>query len=301
NYSRDGVQASLETHGKDVEEGKLLQSMGFQSDAPAQDNFTGAYQTKQVVSQAHNAKVGQTPFEISAPRSILSYEMRRQWEWFTSYGQTDEVRRQLAGALRNLDRIGKFTKWWYNLKQLAWRNEHIKGLVDYVNYNDLMKIKAEEWLNKANETAREWEKVPEGTRREAVAQALFDLTEMDYLSPRDRANGVVRLPFGWADFLRGQPPQHEVAALFAAARVHPADHAIIRRVAQDFAGFLNDVQKVMEDNLRKTFVSSPAELANALTKLHADFNEYRNKPYFPMVRFGEFTITVRDLASGKVV
>lgn len=301
NHALDGWQGSLITHGQDVEEGKLLQSMGFQSEAPSVDHFTEAFQQGEVLSQAKNASVTRKPFETSAADSMLTYDIRRQWEWFTNYGSTAEVRRELVNLKHEQDRIGKYTKWFWNLKQLAFRNENLKGLRDYVNFADLMRNKAEFWLQKANETARAWEKVPEGPRRQAVADSVFALTEMEYLSAAEKAAKTTRNPSGWMDFLSGLPPSGETLALFQKHNVSPQDYAMIRRISKDFWDFLEETKRVMEANLRKTFATSPAELALALTKLQADFAEMQNKPYFPMVRFGEFTITVRDEQTNKVI
>jgi len=303
----DETAGSLQRGGMQADESRLLASIGVGDARP--EAFAEAMRLSQHFSQAENAKASGLRFEDSAPSTMLTYEalnLRKLWERGTGYGEMPVTERELKNQRHQADRIGKFTKYFWGLHQLAWRNEHIIGLRMYLQHAEQMNQLATRWLKQADETAREWERVKSPERREAIAEAFFALSEMKYRLPSEVKAEVTRLPANWDSFLAGMPPVPggELDRLFKSVKVKSEDYAIIRRVQKDFMAFLDEVEAIRNGILLR--IHSGAKSAEALraaqAKLQAEMAEYRQKPYFPMVRFGEYILTIRDPAdSNKVV
>ncbi len=302
NHGRDEVQGALIRDGQGTEESQLLESLG-QGQAKA-DAWKEAHALSQKLSQAENAKASGLSFELSAPSTALTYEVRKLWERATGYGSSPAAERELINTAHEMDRIGKFSKYAWTLDQLAWANEkatNIGGLLDLVQHKEQMNQLQNAWVRRADETAKEWRKVTQQKRRDGITDTLFALSEMDYLSQAEKAAGAVRLPARWNDFLLKVPPAPgtELSNLFKKHGLDPRDYELVRRVNGDFAGFLTDVENVSLQVLQRKFGNSPQALQTATAALQKDMAEFRQKPYFPMMRFGEFTIAVRE--NGKVV
>lgn len=312
NNERDEVQGSLIREGRDVEESKLLAAVAGTPVKP--DVFREAFELKQKLSQGENARASGLSYEMSAPASGLTLEirnifkkgeMRKEWEQRTGYGSSQSVERELINVAHEGDRIGKFTKYWWHIGQLVRANENakeIQGLLNAYQHGEMMFILQNKWMQRADETAKLWLNEVKGTKRkEGVTNTLFALSEMDYLLPAERAAGIQRLPSNWDDFLNGVPPVAggELFRLFKKHGLDPRDYGIVRRVNNDFRDFLNESEAVSLKVLAKKFAGAPAVHAAAVAELTKDMAVFRSKPYFPMMRFGEFTIGVRE--NGKVV
>lgn len=220
------------------------------------------------------------------------------------YGeQNPEVRRQINGIFTDMDKVSWFSRLFFSIKQLAWRNQHITQLNEYTAFVDEMSAFRMAWIQRASDTVKIWDKfAPAGwTARKIEEQKtrlnnmLFWATEMRYLQPNEKPR---------------YPTQQELAAYMQRERVAPETFQLYQRIDGDFQLFLNEVERVMAENIQSrnttqgptgALVLSQAGQA-ALLKLQTDMAALRKKPYFPMVRFGEWTITVRDPATqDKVV
>jgi hypothetical protein len=212
----------------------------------------------------------------------------------------------LGNLFHEVDRIGRFSKTWISLRQLAQANEgrmapdgktFIPGIVplqELLQKGDLSDQLYSKWMQTATETVHAWDSGRSAESRDAIANAFFALTDMRYLSPAEQKAGVKRPPAGWDLFLSGQPASGELLQLFKDNKLKFKDQEIIRRVANDFKAFLEEARVSIAKKLTKKFATSPQLLQQALTKLQADFSVFALKPYFPMVRFGEFTLSAKQ-------
>jgi len=91
NHYRDEVQGSVLRAGQEADEGRLVQAITGVYSPP--DVFTSTAEVKQRFSQAENARETGMAFADSAPRSMLSYEVRRTYEKLSGVGETREERR----------------------------------------------------------------------------------------------------------------------------------------------------------------------------------------------------------------
>jgi hypothetical protein len=311
NAAKDGVEGSMLRSGQQVEESKFLSSMAAAD--PQADVWRQSFELSQHLSQAANARASGLSFDLSAPSSAITYEVRKLWERATGYGSSRAEERELINTAHEMDRIGKFSKYLWTLDQLIWANQpklvngqivgprELGGLFDLGQHKEQMNMLQNAWVTRADQTAKAWLQVTNQERRDAITNVLFSLSEMNYLSPAARAAKVSRLPTGWFEFLNGQPPPQgsELHAEFFKHKVRMVDHELIRKIHGDFSAFLSDVENVGKAVLGRKFANSPQVLQNAVMKLDAEMAEYRSKPYFPMMRFGEHITLVKE--QGKLV
>jgi hypothetical protein len=81
--------------------------------------------------------------------------------------------------------------------------------------------------------------------------------------------------------------------------VDPEAYAMREQIDQDFKSFITEVERYLLADANRRLLAGSPELARRTTKIKADFAAMRKQPYFPLMRFGKYTITVRD-ASGNV-
>jgi hypothetical protein len=196
--------------------------------------------------------------------------------------------RTVNGIRYEKDRISWFSKIFFGLHQLAWRNMHLFQLRTYLALCEQMNTKIMQWISRADDVAKAWDKLPED-QRNGLTEYMFWLTEMEYLTPPERAANVVR-----------HPTAQERQQYITQHRLGPDTVAAGLRVEQEFADYLSEVERVTIRNAQRTFATNPTGLAAELAAIAADMANLRAKPYFPMTRFGEYTITVRDPSNNSV-
>jgi hypothetical protein len=246
--------------------------------SPPPLGFSEAMQGKMAESQARNAQILRLPFEEAAPAQPETRQMKKV------FVQAGPGVPGLAPIAAQADRIGWFSKRWWGIKQLFQQNPHIHDLRNYVNTVEQMQNERANWLSRADTTARDWDgKVKSPQERKALADMFFWLTEMEYRSPQEKTNNVVR-----------HPTPAEVGAYFAANGIGPEGQAVYAQVNQDFQDFLREYETIAIANVNRIYANNPQGLQQALTKLQADLTNMRKKPYFPMTRFGEWTVLVKD-------
>lgn len=201
--------------------------------------------------------------------------------------------RYLHGQIETADKISKISKIFFNLQQLTWRNLHIPGLRDYTGLVEMFNARRMEWISRADNTLKDWDKnanLPE-REKEAITELLFWATEMEYRSPLEVRNKVVR-----------HPTPVELAAEMQRLGISQDGAAVYQQIGKDFDEFLSAIERVTIVNIGRT-ISDPATRQAAIAEVRADMAQLRNKPYFPMARFGEFHITVRNqfMSSNPVV
>lgn len=235
--------------------------------------------------QMHAAKVLGIPFDQAAPSQIETEGIKNILGNAFRGEHNKRVNRHLSGRSSQVglqaDRISWFSKIFFGLHQLAWRNQHVEQLRDYVSLAERWNAARMKWVSRADDTARKWEKLPTA-QRNALSDILFWATEMRYRTPAEVRANVIR-----------PPTQQELMAEFAARRMTPDAVALYSEVRQRFDDFLTDVERVSRQNIAAT-IRDPAQQQRALLELANDMAQMRRKPYFPMIRFGEWTITVRD-------
>ena len=279
-----------------IAENQLEQAITGRSEGQTVDPFMAIAAEKQQASQAANAKRLGVDFDVAAPAQPELAPLNAIFDRWGINNPTlgPMLNGQQLGA--EADRINWFTKLAISIKQMSWNNPHIQQLRDYVGAKDALNALRMKWIERAQETVKAWDKISGGNvAKDAVSDLLFWATEMEYLGPND--------PPRWFT-------QQELAAAAQRLRVTQQGMDIFRRVTADLQAYLVEVEQVMTETITNQYTSmgpngrlvlSPAGQAE-LNQLKADMAAMRMRPYFPMVRFGQWTVTIRDpAANGKVV
>ncbi len=280
NWERDEVQGSLIRHGNAAEENKLMRALSEPQTGPATDAFTAATERDGKLAAMDNDGV--------VPQ-VEVRNMRKIIERVTGLETSEETKKYLrqSGITQEADRIGYFTRIYWGLHQLVWRNPHVLGLLDYMQFTELFNQTISRWHARADEVARAWDQ--KNTKREQIGEYLFWAMEMKYLSPQEEAAKVVR-----------HPTRFEREAEMRRLGLSPDDRALVTQIEKEFAQFLNEVEQTSIENIRAT-VSNPIQASQAIMEVQAEMNKLRAKPYFPITRFGRYTVTVRDGSNTRIV
>lgn len=236
-------------------------------------------------SQRANAKRLGVPFEMGAPEQPEIMPMRNL---LRGAGLTPQQMRALGTTVDEADRITWFSKRWWGIHQLAWANPNIIELQDYTRTIESWIAMREQWVAKADAVAKRWDQLRPLAQREKLADLLFYMTEMRYLSANERRRKVVR-----------QPTQQEKQQAYVSFGLNAEAQALHAAIEKSFDDFLVEMENVSRASIQREFVGNPTGMHAALVELAADMAAMRMKPYFPMTRFGEWTLTVKDPTSGK--
>lgn len=244
------------------------------------------------VSQVENAKTLGVDINIAAPAQPEILPMRNILK---SNQLTAKQRKALKGVFAEADRISSFSKKWWGIHQLAWANPHISYLQSYKSIIEQWAAKVEMWISRADQVARDWDSELNQTDKANLAELLFYMTEMRYRTPQEVSTGVVR-----------HPTQQEIADAFRTYKLGPAAQQIYARIEGEFASFLQEIERISIAAIEREFLGQRVNGAisqaeqKALNELAAEMTALRAKPYFPMTRFGEYTLTVRDPQTRKI-
>lgn len=226
-----------------------------------------------------------------APQTIASVGMKKALEKLGV--ETLQVQATTAGTpippiqgiFGAIDKFNWFYKWFLSLGQVAERNLHILPLQKYRELATLAHIEQSNIMVHAQERLKEWRHLGRA-QADAVGRMLFDLTEMNYRTPAEVQKGVVRWPT--TAELQQMARQHGVSA---------AGLQVIRGVNSDFREALQ--RYVDQLLLQAQGISDPVKRAQAVSDVQKMHRLLMSRPYFPMTRYGEWTLTVRD-ASGRL-
>jgi hypothetical protein len=252
-----------------------------------QDEFAKAADDKATIEEILSAKRNGT---LDGEASSMESQSMR--DVFGNKKLKDKYKVNLTGqtfndVIYNLDVISWMKSNWYTMKQLAWKNPQVSWLRRHVALTENQVQRAMEWVARSSETARAWEKLP-GRQSEGLAKMMFWATEMKFRTRAEVLAKTVR-----------NPTRAEVLA--EARRLGLGADAVrmFDGITKDFGDFLTQMETVFTAQIRKQFANNPQDMAKALAKLTADMNAMRQKPYFPMTRFGKYVVHGKDPVTGK--
>jgi hypothetical protein len=277
-YVRGVGQAMFEQERRTKEQyitGEVVPPIGFDE----------ALQDARTESKQRNAKQLKLPYTMAASEQIETLPMRRLLRWRQ---MSAAQRAQLSGLANEADRIGRFSRQWWGIQQLMQVNPHFERGRYYLQIVEQWMAYKQYWINRAGQIAHSWDRLPR-VQRDALADYLFYMNDMQYLSRRERNTKVVRRP----SFAEQQQ---------AVKRFNLSGNTFIlaREVDKLFAEYLTEFETISTAHIKQTFAANPIGLQDALKKLQADMVQLRAKPYFPMTRFGVWTITVRHFNTRKL-
>lgn len=221
----------------------------------------------------------------AVPRTASSEPARVIGERLLGKGNFDV---ELAGASE--DRFNWFMKYFIGLTQLRDANPHIAPLQRLTELWQLKQLERAEIMNSAVETVKAWEQVDRASpgQSDAMTGMLDDYMHMEYLSNTERRRKVVR-----------KPTPGELAELARSNGVNNAGVAIFNRVIRDFDMMLNRYEQQRRSDVNKLRV--PQARVEANQRIDREIANLRRQPYVPAMRFGDYTITVRDIETREVL
>ena len=193
-----------------------------------------------------------------------------------------EAKAMSAGA----DRFNKFYNMMVSMVQLADRNLHIAPLQRYRELWQLKQLERANIMNESLETLKAWRRLGRGPS-DKLAELIDDYMNLRYLTETERAGGVSR-----------RPTEAEFAKLVRDNGVGDSGLGVFRRVVADFDRILVRYEEILRQDARR--ISDPALQAAKLASIAEQIARFKQQPYFPSMRFGDFTLTVRD-TGGKVI
>lgn len=183
-----------------------------------------------------------------------------------------------------LDKFSKFIKLTWSLPQIVAKNSHIERLVAY--YDEVQRWHHETvmpWISNADTVSKAWAALGPH-QADAVAKLFYALTTKEYLH-----KGVP---------LR-QPTNEELMTLAAKYGVDQRGMQTYLEVSAWFSDFLNAFEKSQIDNVLLT-IKDPAQAAARIKEIEDDYTLMRRTPYFPLTRFGDYMLVVKDPAGNTV-
>jgi hypothetical protein len=184
------------------------------------------------------------------------------------------------------DKFNKIYKWGVGVHQLAKKNPHIKGLTAYVETLALANWNKQNIMDEFLTVLKQWGKL-RGGQSDAVAALIDDVTNMVYRSDAEVKQGTSRMP-----------TEAEFAALVAKHGVSEEGVAVFRMIAQTFRNHLDRYQRTLEQEANR--ITNVVERERRLFAIGEQIKAMKNQPYFPFMRFGQYTVTVKN-AAGKVI
>lgn len=187
-----------------------------------------------------------------------------------------------AGA----DIFNRFYKYMISLPQLAKLNPHIDGLQRYRELSSMLHLEKNSMTGEAETTLHLWRALLP-RQADAVGGLINDYMNMTYRTPQEVTQKV-----------RRNPTEPEFQQLIHSNRVNDKGLEVFKNVVQDFDRMLERYKMILQQDAHG--ISDPVISAQKLQDIDQQIVDLRKGPYFPAMRFGNYTLTVRDSAD-KVV
>lgn len=191
--------------------------------------------------------------------------------------------KEVKVAAAYADKFNKIYKWMLGVHQVAQRNAHIVPLQEYTETIAVAGLVKQQIMIRAQEVLKKWNKLG-GRQGDAVAAMLDEIQRMEYRTPDEVKRKVARLP-----------TQTEIEAIGRRHGVTQEGYAVAREIATTFQEHLTRYEAVLRAEAGK--ITDAVKQTKAMDAITKHMKDLRSKPYFPAMRFGDYTITVRDAAN----
>lgn len=185
----------------------------------------------------------------------------------------------VQAAAAHADRIGWFLKYFAGLHQLVYVNPRHGPLVHYYELEQQLKEIETRTIDPSVQIAKEWGSL--GAEGDRLVGVMDELVNMNYLSPAERSAGIVR-----------QPTAAEITAILGRAKVGPEGAKVL--------GKIRDSIRIFNGLVTQNAINRAAGNPKKIAELRAQHTLLQQRPYFPLMHFGDHYIIVRD-ASGSII
>jgi hypothetical protein len=194
--------------------------------------------------------------------------------------------KEIQETLAYADKFNKIYKWMLGIHQVAQRNTHILPLQEYTETISVAQLVKQQIMIRAQGVLKNWNKLGQ-KQGDAVAALIDDVQNLVYLTPDEVKKKVSRFP-----------TNAELQTLVAKHQVSKQGLAVFKEVADTFNEHLTRYEAVLRNEAAK--ITDPVARIKAEDGITLQIKALRSKPYFPAMRFGDFTITVKN-AAGVVI
>lgn len=174
------------------------------------------------------------------------------------------------------DQYAWYTKWAESLTQLIKKNLHVPGMVNYGEAVDEWSSMRMTWMGRANDRVGDWRKLgrSQAQRLGGFMQAL-----------------TVRHQDAW-------PTRDELLELTREFGLTKDTYQVYRDIRSDFSAVLDSLEEAMYADIEATY-TNPMQIDSEKAKVKEEVDAMRGRPYFPLARFGQHTVVVKQ--GGKTI
>jgi len=251
---------------KDIKEALAIHKKKFRTSTPTLKAFARSHGQRQQIKTLEKI-VG--PEEMPSPIKAI----------FNDGLLTKEQFDRLSGEA---DTFNRFMDVGFNILQIAEQNPHVAGLQFYVENLRAWKNEVNQNLATAESRLSSWKNL--GSEEiEKLGRLLFDET-------------IGRLPDGgWLESPRNFT--EEEAATYNLSE----DGLVLRRqIKEDLLDSLDQMEEVLITAKKRIFSNDIIKLTQEINRVKADFRDMRSRPYFPLMRFGDWILQVRSKGEQRI-
>ena len=201
-------------------------------------------------------------------------------EFFTNYSRTIDPstsQEDIDKLIVPANRMNYFMNIALNIVQISKENPTLQQLHKYVEQVDTWYTRQTEWMSMADATLKEWKKLNQ-SQMKGLNDLLFEIEGGKYyageVDPR-------------------APTEQELAAMAARHGLERETLLLYQRITDDFKATLDFMYEAEMRNI-DNLVHNPGKRVEQHRKLIEKYEDLLKKPYFPLSRFGDFAIIVKD-------
>ena len=251
---------------KSLSEAVEIAQERFHNQAPTLEAFIRSHGIRQQIkslSQIVGERLNKDPIHALANDGLLSQE------------QADRL-------LGEGDVFNWFMDTGFNILQIAEMNPHIIGLQNYTEHLRQWKNEVNNNLALAEHTLTKWKNLGK-KEQELLGRSLLDET--------------VGRTFkgGWKE----SPVKFTNKEL---AEYNLSDEALLIRedIQAGFAASLREMELVLIEAKKRIFANDIIVQTREINKVKKEFQDMRSRPYFPLMRFGDYIMQVRAKGDQKI-
>lgn len=215
----------------------------------------------------------------ATPQTTLTRSMRDIGHvMFTQHGIA--LPEGFKKAMAQVDRFGWFSKWMMALQHVAKRNLGIAPLQRYAELVKQFNLYRNTIIDDATQTLHKWNALSV-KQSELLSQYIDWYMNMDYRSAQQKQRGVVRLPTA----------QEQVDKINSLGMGN-STFAVFGEMKKNFNKMLDRYKAILYQQARK--ITDPSVQAARLEQIDKMILNFYQTPYFPAMRFGSFTISIRN-------
>lgn len=184
-----------------------------------------------------------------------------------------------AGAA-HADRMNWFMNLMLSLPQIAELNKHIRPLWMYKVIAATMNLEHNQLMAPPQDRVKQWAAIRDPKQQFGIGRFIEDYMNGMFKQVDD---GITR-----------RPTQPEFAALAAKHKLSTQSLKLFDNLVKDFDGFIENYRQLLLADADK--IKDPNAQFDAKDRIHKTIDAVLQRPYFPAMRFGKYTVTVYDSA-----